>query len=262
MSNLEKLRSLFTILRKEMVRFFRIYIQTFISPAIVITLYFIIFGNLIGSRIGQMGGFNYVQFMAPGLILMSVITNSYGNVVSSFFNAKFTKSIEELLVTPIPNHIILTGWVAGGVARGLLVGVVVTAISLFFTEIIIENIALTVLAVVLTSILFSLLGFLNAFFAETFDHISIVPNFVLTPLIYLGGVFYSIHLLPEFWKNISLVNPLMYMINAFRHGMLGTSDLETLGFSVNFAIFMMIFFITIIYSGALWLLNSGRGIRS
>jgi len=262
MNSTEKIRSLLTILRKEMIRFFRIYIQTFISPAIVITLYFIIFGNLIGSRIGQMGGFNYVQFMAPGLILMSVITNSYGNVVSSFFNAKFTKSVEELLVTPMPNYIILTGWVAGGVARGLLVGLVVTSISIFFTDIIVVNVGLTLISVILTSVLFSLLGFLNAFFAETFDHISIVPNFILTPLIYLGGVFYSIHLLPEFWKNISLINPLMYMINSFRHGMLGTSDLETMGLSVNFAVFMMFVFITIIFFIALWLLNSGRGIRN
>ena len=214
-----------TLVRKEVTRILRIWIQTIVPPAITMTLYFIIFGNLIGRRIGEMGGFDYMQYIAPGLIMMSVITNSYANVVSSFFGAKFGKHIEELLVSPLPNSLILLGHVTGGVARGLLVGVVVTMVALFFTDLSVAHPLITASIVLLTAIVFSLAGFINAVFARKFDDISIIPTFVLTPLTYLGGIFYSITLLPEFWQQVSRVNPILYMVNAFRYGVLGVSDI-------------------------------------
>ena len=262
MTTLEILIALRTIVRKEIQRFTRIWAQTLVPPAIMVVLYFVIFGTLIGSRVGQMGGFDYMQFMVPGLIMMSVINNSYSNVVSSFFGVKFQNSIEELLITGMPNSVILCGWVLGGLARGLIVGFMVTCVSLFFAELVVVNWSLTFLVVLLTSILFSLGGFLNALFAESFDDISIVPTFILTPLIYLGGVFYSINLLPDFWRNFSLVNPILYMVNAFREGVLGVSDLSSLGMSVNDAIYMILFFIVILFSINLYFLNKGKGIRT
>jgi ABC-2 type transport system permease protein len=262
MTTLEILIALRTIVRKEIQRFTRIWPQTLVPPAIMVVLYFVIFGTLIGSRVGQMGGFDYMQFMVPGLIMMSVINNSYSNVVSSFFGVKFQNSIEELLITGMPNSVILCGWVLGGLARGLIVGFMVTCVSLFFAELVVVNWSLTFLVVLLTSILFSLAGFLNALFAESFDDISIVPTFILTPLIYLGGVFYSINLLPDFWRNFSLANPILYMVNAFREGVLGVSDLSSLGMSVNDAIYMILFFIVILFSINLYFLNKGKGIRT
>ena len=262
MTTLEILIALRTIVRKEIQRFTRIWAQTLVPPAIMVVLYFVIFGTLIGSRVGQMGGFDYMQFMVPGLIMMSVINNSYSNVVSSFFGVKFQNSIEELLITGMPNYVILCGWVLGGLARGLIVGFMVTCVSLFFAELVVVNWLLTILVVFLTSILFSLGGFLNALFAESFDDISIVPTFILTPLIYLGGVFYSINLLPDFWRNFSLANPILYMVNAFREGVLGVSDLSSLGMSVNDAIYMILFFIIILFSINLYFLNKGKGIRT
>ena len=262
MTTLEILIALRTIVRKEIQRFTRIWAQTLVPPAIMVVLYFVIFGTLIGSRVGQMGGFDYMQFMVPGLIMMSVINNSYSNVVSSFFGVKFQNSIEELLITGMPNYVILCGWVLGGLARGLIVGFMVTCVSLFFAELVVVNWSLTFLVVLLTSILFSLGGFLNALFAESFDDISIVPTFILTPLIYLGGVFYSINLLPDFWRNFSLANPILYMVNAFREGVLGVSDLSSLGMSVNDAIYMILFFIVILFSINLYFLNKGKGIRT
>lgn len=192
-----------TIWRKEITRFMRIWIQTLIPPVITMSLYFIIFGNLIGNRIGEMGGVGYMQFIVPGLIMMSVITNSYANVSSSFFGAKFQKSIEELLVAPVPTHVIIAGFVGGGVARGVLVGILVTLVSLFFVPLQIHSWFMIIATLLMTSILFSLAGLLNALFAKSFDDISIIPTFVLTPLTYLGGVFYSLTLLPAFWQAVS-----------------------------------------------------------
>jgi len=220
-------------------------------------LYFIIFGNLIGSRIGDMGGFAYMEYIAPGLIMMSVITNSYGNVVSSFFGTKFQRNIEELLVAPIPNWVILAGYVAGGAARGLAVGVIVTILSLFFTSLSIHHFFITLSTVILTAIVFSLGGFINAVYANTFDDISIVPTFILTPLTYLGGVFYSISLLPGFWQTVSQFNPILYMVNSFRYGLLGVSDIN-----IGFAFMMIIGFIIVLAAFAMHLLNTGKGIRS
>ena len=246
-----------TIVVKEIRRFTRIWIQTLLPPAITVALYFVIFGNLVGSRIGEMGGFDYMQFIVPGLIMMSVITNSYSNVVSSFFSTKFQRSIEELLVSPIPNHIIIIGYVVGGVARGLAVGLIVTVLSLFYAELNIHNWAVMISIVLLTAIVFSLAGFINAVFAKSFDDISIVPTFILTPLTYLGGIFYSLKMLPDFWYYVSLANPIVYMVNGFRYGILGVTDV-----SLWVTYGMIFLFIVVFYSWALYLLNRGSGIRS
>lgn len=245
-----------TVIRKEMIRVLRIWVQTIVPPAITMTLYFIIFGNLIGSRIGTMGGFDYMQYIAPGLIMMSVITNSYGNVVSSFFGAKFGRHIEEMLVSPMSNASIIIGHVAGGVLRGLLVGMLVTVIALFFTRLEVAHPFIMVSVVLLSSIVFSLAGFINAVFAKKFDDISIVPTFILTPLTYLGGVFYSISLLPEFWQNVSKANPILYMVNAFRYGVLGTSDI-----SISHAYIILLGFVVLLFTSAFLLMKKGVGIR-
>jgi ABC-2 type transport system permease protein len=242
---------------KEMSRFLRIWVQTLVPPVITMSLYFVIFGNLIGSRIGEMNGFNYISFIVPGLIMMSVITNSYSNVASSFYSAKFQLSIEELLVAPVPNYVIIWGYIGGGVIRGLMVGFLVTCVSLFFVELQIANLFILILSVILTAILFSIGGLLNAIFARTFDDISIIPTFVLTPLTYLGGVFYSISLLPPFWQGVSHFNPVFYMINAFRYGFLGVADVSLL-----WSFTVIIAFIVVLYSVVAVLLKKGVGIRS
>lgn len=246
-----------TIVVREVRRFMRIWVQTLLPPVITMTLYFVIFGNLIGKRIGEMGGYDYMQYIVPGLIMMSVITNSYANVVSSFYSTKFQKSIEEILVSPVPNWVVLVGFVIGGVVRGVLVGLLVSLLSLFFTELNVQNFFVTLFVVVSTATLFSLGGFINALFANKFDDISIVPTFVLTPLTYLGGVFYSIDLLPGFWQKVSLANPIVYMVNAFRYGILGVSDVD-----IKVSIAMILFFVVALFSAALMMLNRGQGIRS
>lgn len=246
-----------SILYKETNRFMRIWVQTLVPPAITMTLYFVIFGALVGSRIGEMGGFSYMEFIVPGLIMMSVITNSYSNVASSFFSAKFQRNVEELLVAPVPNYIIVLGYVGGGVARGILVGLIVSLLSLFFVDIKVHHLLILMSTVVLTATLFSLAGLINAIYAKTFDDISIIPTFVLTPLTYLGGVFYSLSLLPEFWQYVSKVNPIVYMVNAFRYGFLGVSDVNLVfAFSVIFG------FIVVFFSFAMYLINKGTGLRS
>ena len=245
-----------SILYKETNRFMRIWVQTLVPPAITMTLYFVIFGALVGSRIGDMGGFSYMEFIVPGLIMMSVITNSYSNVASSFFSAKFQRNVEELLVAPVPNYIIVLGFVGGGVARGVLVGLIVTILSLFFVDIRIHHFFVIVATVILTSALFSLGGLINAVYAKTFDDISIIPTFVLTPLTYLGGVFYSLSLLPQFWQYVSQINPIVYMVNAFRYGILGVSDIN-----IGVAIGMMLLASSVLYIVCIRLLQSGRGMR-
>ncbi len=246
-----------TIVIKEIRRFSRIWLQTLVPPVITIGLYFVIFGNLVGRRIGEMGGFHYMEFIVPGLIMMSVIQNSYSNVVSSFFSHKFQRSVEELLVSPVPNYIILSGFIVGGMARGLAVGTIVTVMSLFFADLNIKNPGITVAVVLLTSIVFSLAGFINALFANSFDDISVIPTFVLTPLIYLGGVFYSVEMLPPFWKFVSSLNPVFYMVNTFRYGILGSSDVD-----IGWAFFILSLFIVILYSCCLVLLRKGTGLRN
>ena len=222
----EKYIALRAILDKEVTRILRIWQQTLLPSAITMTLYFLIFGAFIGSKIEGMGGVSYIQFIIPGLIMMAVITNAYSNVSSSFFGIKFQRSVEELLVSPTPGYIIILGYVLGGMFRGLLVGAIVLLISLFFTKISLYNLAIVLVFIFLTSLVFSLAGFLNGMYAKKFDDVAIVPTFVLTPLTYLGGVFYSISLLPDFWKTVSLLNPIVYMVNGFRYGFLGISDIN------------------------------------
>ncbi len=246
-----------TIVIKELLRFTRIWLQTIFPPAVMMSLYFIIFGKLIGSQIGDIKGFSYMEYIVPGLILMSVITNSYSNVVASFYSTKFHHHIEELLISPISNFTILAGYVSGGVARGLTVGICVTLVSLFFTDLEMVHPLIMIIVVILTAILFSLAGFINAIFAKSFDDISIVPVFVLTPLTYLGGVFYSITMLPEFWQSVSAFNPVMYMVNVFRYGVLGVTDA-----SIVTAFIIIFLFIALLTTISLWLLHKGIGIKS
>jgi len=246
-----------TIVIKEVNRFMRIWLQTLIPPAISMSLYFVIFGNLIGSRIGPMEGFSYMDFIAPGIIMMAIINNCYSNVVSSFFGAKLQLHIEEMLVAPIPNYIILAGYITGGVARGLMVGLLVTIVAMFMTDLRIHNHFIVFSIVVLTAILFSLGGFINAIFAKKFDDISIIPTFVLTPLIYLGGVFYSIDMLPDFWQSVSRLNPILYMVNGFRYGVLGVSDIDIIR-----AFLIILVFIAALSVFSLILLRNGTGLRS
>jgi ABC-2 type transport system permease protein len=245
-----------TITRKEILRFCRIWVQTIIPPVIMVALYFVIFGNLIGQRIGEMDGMKYIDFIMPGLVMMSIITNSYTNVVSSFYGAKYSRHIEEIQIAPVPNIIILLGFITGGMVRGISVGIAVTLVSLLFTEFTIYNPFVVLLVALLTSCLFSLAGLINAIFANSFDDISIIPTFVLTPLTYLGGIFYSIKLLPEFWQTVSLGNPILYMVNSFRYGFRGSSDIDLFT-----AILVILFFISLLFTASLILLARGTGIR-
>lgn len=246
-----------TIVIKETVRIARIWIQTLVPPVIQMTLYFLIFGAFIGSRVGLMGGFSYMEFLAPGLIMMSVINNSYANVVSSFFGARFARHVEELQVSPMPNSLIILGFVVGGVIRGLAVGILVAAVALLFTHLHVAHPLITLSVVILTAVVFALGGFINAVFAKNFDDVTIIPTFVLTPLTYLGGVFYSISLLPHLWANVSRVNPILYMVNAFRYGILGVSDI---GIGVAYGIIVL--FIVLLFAVCEWLMYKGVGLRS
>ena len=245
-----------TILIRELERIARIWGQTLLAPAVTVTLYFIIFGGLIGPRVGAMGGYEYMQYIAPGLIMMSVITNAYGNVVASFFSAKFGRYLEELLVSPLPNWVIVLGYVGGGILRGLIVGAVVTAVALFFTRLQVHHAWVIVSSVLLTAAVFSLGGFIGAIFAKTYDQISWFPTFVLTPLTYLGGVFYSIQILPEWAGALSHANPILYMVNGFRYGFLGVSDVN-----LGLAYAIMLGAAAIMFALAVILLNRGVGIR-
>ncbi len=249
--------ALMTIVRREVARIMRIWGQTLVPPAITMTLYFLIFGGLIGSRVGDMGGYTYMQFIVPGLVMMSVIQNSYGNISSSFFGAKFGRHVEELLVSPMPNWVILWGYVAGAVLRGLMVGVIVLIIAMFFTPVRIPHPLVTLTTVILGATIFSLAGFINAVYAKKFDDVAIVPTFILTPLTYLGGVFYSVKLLPPWAEAATHANPIFYMVNAFRYGLLGSSDVP-----VVVAYALMIGFVVVLTALALWLLKRGVGMRS
>lgn len=246
-----------TIVVKETKRFIRIWPQTLLPPAITTALYFLIFGKLIGDRIGTINGVGYMDYIVPGVVLMSVISHSYANVVSSFYSTKFQRNIEELLVAPVPNWVILSGYVSGGIIRGLLVGFVVALISMLFAKLAIKDVPITLSIALLTATLFSLAGFINAVLAESFDDISIVPNFVLTPLSYLGGVFYSVTMLPAIWQNISMGNPILYMVNAFRYGLIGVTDID-----IKLAFMMTGGFIVTLTLFSLYLLHRGTGIKS
>lgn len=242
---------------KETNRYLRIWVQTLVPPVITTSLYFIIFGKMIGGRIGQMGGFSYMEFIVPGLIMMSVITSSYANVSSSFFSQKFQKNIEELLVAPVPTHIIIWGFVIGGLGRSVLVGALVTIISLFFVPLHVYSWVMVIVTLLLTAIMFSLAGLINGVFAQSYDDVSIVPTFVLQPLTYLGGVFYAISMLPPFWQLVSKINPIVYMISGFRYGFLGVADV-----SVAISIGILLLFTAVLYGICWYLIDTGRGLRS
>ena len=257
MSTLEQLIALRTIVVKEIRRFLRIWVQTILPSTITMSLYFVIMGKFIGSQINDIHGFSYIEFIAPGLIMMGIITNSYANSVSSFYSSKFQRYIEEMLVSPMPNYIIIVGFMLGGIARGAIVGVAVTLVALFFTQLQIHNLGLVVLTTLLTSALFSIAGIINGIFANSFDDISIIPTFVLTPLTYLGGIFFSIEMLPAFWQHVSLANPILYMVYSFRYAVLGVTDVSlSTALLVITGMFLVLFFI------CLALLNKGIGIRS
>ncbi|MCB1865270.1 MAG: ABC transporter permease [Chromatiales bacterium] len=257
MTAAEQLVAFQTIVEREILRFARIWIQTVLPPMITTALYFIIFGQLIGSQIGDIDGFRYMDFLVPGVILMTVIQNSYANVVSSVYGARFQRHIEEMAIAPVPGYVILGGFVAGGLARGLTVGIAVLLVSLIFSPLGMAHPLVTIAIVVLTSVLFSLAGFINGMFARNFDDISIIPTFVLTPLTYLGGVFYSVSMLPPFWQDVSLANPILYMVNAFRFGLIGTSDID-----LGHSFLITGLFVAALGAYSLHLLRTGRGIRS
>ncbi|MFV0558545.1 MAG: ABC transporter permease [Enterococcus sp.] len=242
---------------KETHRYLRIWVQTLVPPVITTSLYFVIFGKMMGDRIGAMGGFSYMEFIVPGLIMMSTITSSYSNVSSSFFSQKFQKNIEELLVAPVPTHIIILGFVSGGVGRSILVGALVTLVSLFFVPLNVFSWGMVIVTLLMTAVLFALAGLLNGIFAQSFDDVSIIPTFVLQPLTYLGGVFYAISMLPPFWQAVSKVNPIVYMISGFRYGFLGVTDV-----SVVFSLVILICFIVLLYTICWYLIEKGRGLRS
>lgn len=246
-----------TIVRREVTRILRIWAQTLVPPAITMTLYFLIFGSLIGARIGDMGGFTYMDFIVPGLVMMSVIQNSYGNISSSFFGAKFGRHVEELLVSPMPNWVVLGGYVTGAVVRGVAVGAIVLCIAMAFSAVRIPHPLVTLTTVLLGATIFALAGFINAVYARKFDDIAIVPTFILTPLTYLGGVFYSVSLLPGWAETATYANPVFYMVNAFRYGLLGQSDVP-----LWVAYALMLGFVVVLAALALALLRRGVGLRS
>lgn len=249
--------ALFTLIRKEIRRFSRIWVQTIVPPVVTTGLYFIIFGHLMGERIGPVGGNAYIDYIVPGVILMAIINNAYANVVSSFFASKFQRFVEELLIAPFPNVLIILGYMTGGIARGLAVGLAVTAVAALFTDLHVHHWGVTCAVVLLTAAIFALGGFINAIFAKSFDDIAIVPTFVLTPLTYLGGIFYSVQMLPPFWHQVSLFNPILYMINAFRYGLIGHSDVD-----VATAFLLILGLLAVLFAYALYLLERGIGIRS
>ena len=246
-----------TLARREVFRFLRIWVQTLLPPVITQTLYFVIFGSFIGSRIGEMQGVSYMAFIVPGLVMMAVINSAYSNVVSSFFSAKFQRCIEELLVSPTSNTVILTGYITGGILRGLIVGFLVFFVSVFFTRPVIYSLPFIMFFIFLTAVVFALAGFLNAVFAKKFDDISIFPTFILIPLTYLGGVFYSIRTLPVFWQKLSQMNPILYMVNGFRYGFYGFSDV-----SVSVSVLVLLFFVALLAGLNIYFLRKGTGLKT
>ncbi len=245
-----------TMVRKEVIRIFRIWSQTFLPPVVTMSLYFIVFGGFIGSQVAPIGGYTYMQYIVPGLVMMSMITNAYMNTVSTFYFAKWQRTIDEILVSPMPSWVVIAGYISGGMIRAAITGVLVVIISLLFTHLVIFNILVLFAVAFVTALLFSLAGLVNAIYAKSFDAISIVPTFVLTPLTYLGGVFYSIHLLPPFFAKLSLANPILYMVNAFRYGFLGISDVRL---TTCFAVMIGLTIALMVWVGVLF--RTGAGLK-
>ena len=257
MSPTKIVTALYTFLRKEVVRILRIWKQTLLPSVITTTLYFLIFGTFIGSKLPAVGGYSYIQFIVPGLVMLAVITNSFQNTISTFFFAKFQKNIEEILVSPLPYWSVVLGYLLGGLFRGLLVGILVLIVALFFTHLAIHSLLVIVLFMILTSLLFALAGLLNGLFAKNIDDIAIIPTFVLTPLTYLGGVFYSVHMLPPVWQVVSKFNPVLYIVDGYRYGFLGVSD-----FSIYLSSSILIVTIIIFGSATLYFFKKGYGLKS
>lgn len=245
------------LFRAQVQRFLRIWTQTLLPSVITMILYFVIFGNLVGSQLKAIDGFTYMQYITPGLIMMSIVTNSYADTVGSFYFLRFQRSIDELVVSPMSSTTILLGFVLSGALRGLMVGTLVLLLSLFFTHLKLQHLFLMFVTAFISAVLFSLMGLLNGIFARNFDDISIVPTFVLTPLTYLGGVFYSIHMLSPFWQKLSYLNPILYIVNALRYGLLGITDIP-----IYYGLSIMILFVMILFMINLRLLKKGVGIRA
>ena len=227
MSPAQKWTSFYTMIRKDVVRMFRIWVQTFLPSVVTSSLYFLVFGTVLGSQIGDMKGVDYMTFVVPGLVMLAIVTTSYANTSFTFFSSKFfMRSIDEILVSPTPPWVMIAGFVGGGVVRGTIVGSLVLLVSVFFTglTLTIHNLAIILMFAVLTSLVFALAGLVNGIYAKSIDGINIVPTFVLTPLVYLGGIFYSVDALPGWWQTITYMNPLFYIINGFRYGFLGVTD--------------------------------------
>lgn len=252
----QQMIALFTIIQREWIRMFRIAIQIFLAPIISSVLYFIIFGTVIGQRVGHIDGFNYTQYIAPGLIMLAVITNAYSNVAASLYSARFQKNIEEFLISPAPHYILMLGYTIGGILRGLIIGSLVLAIASCFIHLNMIDLPMILLLIILVAACFSLIGFTNAILANSFEDIALIPTFVLSPLTYLGGVFYSTQMLPPFWQKASLFNPLLYMVQAFRE-----VTFHQMGPQTYFAIGLMILLIGILGKFNLYLLSKGVGIQ-
>lgn len=257
MYNLKSLISLYTLFRRELIRMLRIWPQSLLPSVITTGLYYVIFGKVIGERLGDIDGVSYIQYIVPGLIMMSIINNAYTNVVFSFFTSKFQRNIEEMLVAPMSNHMLLCGYISGGITRGILVGTLVAILSLLFTKLTVANWTLTILIVILTSAFLSLAGFINGIFAKKFDDLSTIPMFILTPLTYFGGIFYPVSSLSEIWQTATLINPIFYMISGFRYAILGSSSVP-----IEYALYILSIGTIILYCLCIWLLNKGIGLKS
>lgn len=249
--------SFYTIVRKDVLRMFRIWAQTFLPSVVTSSLYFLVFGAFLGSKIGTVQGVPYVMFVVPGLVMLAVVTNAYANTSSVMFSSKFFgRNIDEILVSPTPPWVLVAGYVTGGVIRGVLIGFFVLLVSLFFTHLTVYNIFVVLMFLILTSLVFALAGLVNGIYAKSIDGINIVPTFVLTPLVYLGGVFYSAQVLPGFWGTLTKLDPVFYIINGFRYGFLGISDV-----SIYFSVGLLLTFVAVLLGVAWYLVKIGLGLR-
>jgi ABC-2 type transport system permease protein len=246
-----------TIVRKEVIRFLRIWPQTFLPSVVTTVLYFLIFGTFIGSQIKSVGDVSYMSFIVPGLVMMAVLNGSFQNIAFSFFQLKFMKTVEEILVSPMPAWTVVLGYITGSVFRGLGIGFLVFLSSYLFEVTPVAHPVLAVLIAAVTAVIFSLAGLINALYAKGFDGINIIPTFVITPLTYLGGVFYSVHLLPPLWQTISYINPVLYMVNAFRYSILGFSDIHFLT-----SLCVLTACISALFVWVLYLFKTGKGLRA
>ncbi len=257
MTPYQKWTSFYTIVRKDTVRMFRIWPQTFLPALVTSALYFLIFGAFLGSRIGEVHGVSYIMFVVPGLVMLSVVMNAYSNVAFVMFASKFfARNIDEILVSPTPPWVLVAGYITGGVVRGVITGLLVLLVSLLFTDLVVANVLVIALFLILTSLIFALGGLVNGVYAKSMDGISIVPTFVLTPLVYLGGVFYSAQTLPGIWGTLTKFDPIFYIVNGFRYGFLGFSDI-----SLWTSLAVLIVLALLLLGIAIYLIRTGLGLR-